>query len=87
MLTAQGIVIDDVVYDCSDFTRVHPGGDNVIQSFGGQNCSWQFWRIHSCKHLEESGTTLRVGKTKGIENRFIEPKKYIGLRALGDEEW
>lgn len=81
------IVIDDVVYDCSDFTRVHPGGDNIIQSFGGQNCSWQFWRIHSCKHLEESGTALRVGKTEGIGNRFKEPTKYIGLRALNDDEW
>lgn len=81
------IVIDEIVYDCSDFTRVHPGGDNVIQSFGGQNCSWQFWRIHSRKHLVESGTALRVGKTKGIANRFKEPKKYIGLRTLDNDEW
>lgn len=78
-------MIDDVVYDCSDFTRVHPGGDNVIQSFGGQNCSWQFWRIHGRTHLKESGTALRVGKTKGIENRFKEPERYVRLRSFEDD--
>lgn len=34
-----GIVIDNVVYDCSEFVAVHPGGDTVIRSFGGQDCS------------------------------------------------
>ena len=80
-------MIDKIVYDCSDFTRVHPGGDNVIQNFGGQDRSWQFWRIHSCKHLEAFGDTLRVGKTKDIENRFKEPEKYVGPRVVLEKEW
>ena len=80
-------MIDNIGYDCPGFTRVHPGGDNVIQGFGGQDCSWQFWRIHSCRHLETSGTALRVGRTKGVENRLKEPEKYIGLRGLNNAEW
>ena len=41
----------------------------------------QFLRFHSSKHLKEYGSRLRVGKTKAIENRFKEPKKYVGLRG------
>ena len=33
------IVTDDVIYDCSSFVNKHPGGESVVQSFGGQNCS------------------------------------------------
>ncbi|KAE8423480.1 hypothetical protein BDV36DRAFT_290163 [Aspergillus pseudocaelatus] len=36
------IIIDNVVYDCTQFQREHPGGIDVIQSFVGQDCSWQF---------------------------------------------
>ncbi|KAK5093992.1 hypothetical protein LTR16_007465, partial [Cryomyces antarcticus] len=29
------IVIDDIVYDCSEFANEHPGGDHVLESFRG----------------------------------------------------
>jgi len=33
------IVVDDVVYDCTSFITDHPGGEQVILSFVGENCS------------------------------------------------
>lgn len=36
------IVIDNVVFDCTDFVNKHPGGATVIESFNGEDCSWQF---------------------------------------------
>lgn len=35
------IVVDDIVYDCTEFISEHPGGEEVIKSFGGEECSWQ----------------------------------------------
>lgn len=35
--------------------------------------------------MEEFGRPLRVGRTKGLRNRFEEPKRYVGLRRLGDD--
>ena len=35
----QGIVIDEIVYDCSDFISKHPGGEAVIRNLSGSDCS------------------------------------------------
>jgi cytochrome b involved in lipid metabolism len=82
------LVIDDVVYDCSEFVAEHPGGEQVIQSFRGHDCSWQFWRFHSKEHLEEHGRPLRIGRTTGIQNPFAEPERWVGLRRLyTQDDW
>lgn len=82
------IVINSIVYDCTGFLNSHPGGDAVIRSFQGEDCSWQFWRFHTKQDLERHGRPLRVGRTEGVTNRFREPKKFVGLRTLGaDDDW
>ncbi|THZ82601.1 hypothetical protein D6C84_05681 [Aureobasidium pullulans] len=83
------IVMDDIIYDCTDFASSHPGGSTVIQSFDGKDCSWQFWRFHTRKHMRDSGRALRIGRTKGVENPYKEPPRYVGLRKIGyiDEDW
>lgn len=79
------IVVDDVVFNCSTFISNHPGGQQIIQSFAGAECSWQFWRFHGKKEMEEFGKALRVGKTKGMVNKYKEPVRFVGLRRLGDD--
>lgn len=81
------IVVDNVIYDCTDFISEHPGGDTVIQSFIGEDCSWQFWRFHSDSIMREFGRPLRIGRTEGVKNRFIEPPRYFGLSKLGHDNW
>jgi cytochrome b involved in lipid metabolism len=81
------IVIDQIVYDCSEFAYEHPGGESVILSFVGEDCSWQFWRLHSKSLMEQYGRALRVGRTEGIQNRFPETARYVGLSSLGDDGW
>lgn len=80
------IVIDDIVYDCTEFVSTHPGGHTIIESFDGENCSWQFWRFHQRSHLESDGTALRIGRTSGVHNRFKEQPRFVGLRNLGSRE-
>jgi cytochrome b involved in lipid metabolism len=80
-------VVDNIVYDCLEFLKEHPGGEQIIRSFSGAECSWQFWRFHSKKEMEEFGKPLRVGRTDGMINKFKEPQKYVGLRKLGGGDW
>ncbi|KAI6760345.1 hypothetical protein HG530_009205 [Fusarium avenaceum] len=47
------IIIDNIVYDCTEFIHNHPGGARVMEAFRGSNCTWQFWRFHSEKDLAE----------------------------------
>jgi len=81
------IVVDKIVFDCTNFLQEHPGGEQIIKSFGGAECSWQFWRFHGKKEMEEFGRPLRVGRTDGITNKFKEPQRYVGLRNLGVDDW
>lgn len=80
------LVIDNTVYDCTAFLKEHPGGAEVIQSFCGHDVSWQFWRFHDEKTLRVFGTSLRIGVTKGVKNRFAEPQRFIGLRKFWESE-
>ncbi|SCV48809.1 related to cytochrome b5 [Fusarium fujikuroi] len=81
------VIIDDIIYDCTDFVHNHPGGARVIESFRGSNCSWQFWRFHCEKDLTEFGRPLRIGRTKGIINKFMEPPRFVGLRKFWNSDY
>lgn len=78
------IVINNVIYDCTDFQHQHPGGSVVICSFVGQDCSWQFWRFHGEDQMKRFGRALRIGRTSGVKNRFMETPRYVGLSSLDD---
>lgn len=73
------IVVDGIVYDCSEFIHEHPGGLQVILSFIGEDCSWQFWRFHGRDTMQTHGAPLRIGRTEGVKNRFPEKPRYVGL--------
>lgn len=81
------IVIDEIVYDCTQFILQHPGGQEIIKSFAGGECTWQFWRFHGKKVMEEFGRPLRIGRTMGLKNKFKEPVRFVGLKRLGDDGW
>ncbi|KAB2578312.1 Cytochrome b5 [Lasiodiplodia theobromae] len=85
------IVIDAIVYDCTDFARSqhHPGGAAPIEQLAGGDCSWQFWRFHAAEHLRDYGWGLRVARTAGVRNKFGEKRpRYVGLRGLDSaQDW
>ncbi|KAH8176732.1 cytochrome b5-like heme/Steroid binding domain-containing protein [Sarocladium implicatum] len=81
------LVIDNIVYDCTKFVAEHPGGPKLIEAFQGQDCSWQFWRFHGDAEMRGFGRPLRIGHTKGVKNRFDEPKKFVGLRKFWQSDW
>jgi cytochrome b involved in lipid metabolism len=76
------IVIDNIVYDCTDFITEHPGGQEVLEPFKGYDCSWQFHRFHGKRELQQA-RELRVGRTSGVRNKFEERPRFVGLRPWG----
>lgn len=81
------IVVDNVILDCTEFISDHPGGEQVILSFVGEDCSWQFWRFHDRNIMEQYGKPLRIGRTDGALKRFTEPQRFVGLSRLGVDDW
>lgn len=75
-----GIVVDNVVLDCTTFISRHPGGRQIIQGFAGQDCGWQWWTIHDRKTWNEVAMTIRVGRTKDVENKHVRPETILGHR-------
>lgn len=70
------LVIEDKVYDVTNYLAAHPGGQSVLKHFGGQSCTWQFWRFHTRKILDHEARMMLIGQTVPPPNRYKEPKKF-----------
>ena len=84
------IVVDTKVIDCTTYISKHPAGRSIIQGFGGQDCSWQWWTFHNREIWSQIAMGLRVGRTEDVENKFgpVKPKAFVGLRGLGyQDDW
>ncbi|KAK0741143.1 putative cytochrome b5 protein [Schizothecium vesticola] len=55
------IMIDDGVYDITNFIEEHPGGAKILKRVAGKDASKQFWKYHGKPVLEKYGAKLRVG--------------------------
>ncbi|GAA5981012.1 hypothetical protein JCM10908_003950 [Rhodotorula pacifica] len=72
------IIVEDRIYDCTDFLDLHPGGPEVFAQFGGRQCTWQFWKWHTKRQLEEWSPALLIGRTFPIPpNPYPEPRRWI----------
>ena len=58
-----GIVIDEIVYDCSDFISEHPGGEAVIRNLSGSDCSC---KLHGPKCRSSFRLTCGQGNSGGF---------------------
>jgi len=59
------IVIDNRVYDVSDFADMHPGGAGILQAYGGKDATEVFWSYHRNEVLEKFHDKLCIGTVKG----------------------
>ncbi|GAA5876552.1 hypothetical protein JCM3774_003136 [Rhodotorula dairenensis] len=72
------IIVEDRVYDCTNFLDLHPGGPEVFAQFGGKQCTWQFWKWHTKRQLDEWSPALLIGRTYPIPpNPYPEPRRWI----------
>jgi cytochrome b involved in lipid metabolism len=40
------LIINELVYDVTDFMRTHPGGDRILQLYAGRDATHGFERVH-----------------------------------------
>jgi len=56
------IVIDGDVYDVSKFAMLHPGGEEVLLKYAGQDCTDVFYGLHRHEVLMKYQPRLMIGR-------------------------
>nr|POE77786.1 acyl-coa dehydrogenase apdg [Quercus suber] len=55
------IIVDEDVYDLTQFQDEHPGGKKILQRVAGKDASKQFWKYHNESILKKYKGKLQVG--------------------------
>lgn len=55
------IVINEIVYDVTDFLDQHPGGKSMLLNVAGTDATDYFEALHQPKILEEYGEEYKIG--------------------------
>ncbi|KAK5092342.1 hypothetical protein LTR70_003971 [Exophiala xenobiotica] len=58
------IIVDENVYDVSEFVNEHPGGAKILKRVAGKNATKQFWKYHNEGVLKKYAPQLKVGTVK-----------------------
>ncbi|ELQ44780.1 hypothetical protein MCOR27_010514 [Pyricularia oryzae] len=55
------IIVDDGVYDITNFIDEHPGGPKILKRMAGKDSTKAFWKYHSKHVLDKYAEKLKVG--------------------------
>ncbi|ESZ93687.1 hypothetical protein SBOR_5927 [Sclerotinia borealis F-4128] len=78
------IVVDDTVYDVTDFAPEHPGGASIILKYAGRDASKAYSEIHAPSLISSSLSASKVMGTvdlSSISDEWIKPPPEI-LKTL-----
>ena len=56
------VVIDNKVYDISEFVSQHQGGKQFLVSVGGDDITYYFYELHRKEILEEVASDYIIGE-------------------------
>lgn len=71
------VIIDNVVYDLTNFLSMHPGGEMILLPFGGKDVTDDFYSLHRTDELLKFGPKYMIGKVKNAKE-IILPIKNLG---------
>lgn len=54
------IIVDDSVYNVSEFVNEHPGGSKILKRVAGKDATKQFWKYHNESVLKKYSPQLKV---------------------------
>jgi alkylation response protein AidB-like acyl-CoA dehydrogenase/predicted heme/steroid binding protein len=91
------VIIDDDVYDLTQFQEEHPGGKKILQRMAGKDASKSFWKYHNESILKKY-QRLRIGSLntkpepaapqpaapQPAASADAEPEEYEALEQYGD---
>lgn len=86
------IVIDGDVYDVSKFAALHPGGEQMLLEYAGQDVTQAFYGMHRHEVLLKHGPKLLVGRLETAEersedNRIRGPGELSGVPYCEPPAW
>jgi len=55
------LMIDNRVYDVTKFQKLHPGGAQLLQKYGGKDCTEAFYSLHRQEHLDKYSSKFLKG--------------------------
>ena len=58
------IIINDSIYDVTQFMNEHPGGKKVILRVGGKDATEQFNQLHQSNVLTKVAEKYKIGNLK-----------------------
>ena len=61
------IILKGTVYNISSYLAYHPGGEKIIEKFGGKDCTDEFDKYHSWVNIEGLVGVLKVGYVEKIK--------------------
>jgi len=68
------IIIDGDVFNVTKFAGLHPGGEQILLEYAGQDCTDVFFGLHRNEVLVKYAPRLVVGRIEGAEARNSENK-------------
>ena len=54
------VIINENIYDITDFLQIHPGG-NIISQFLGQDITEYFYELHQSSILTDIAEDYKIG--------------------------
>jgi len=57
------LIVDGAVFDVSNFAAMHPGGEQLLYEYGGQDASEVFWGLHRREVLDKYKSKFLIGYT------------------------
>lgn len=55
------LIIDNNIYDVTEFANIHPGGKQLLYSVGGQDATDYFYELHREEILLEVASEFIIG--------------------------
>lgn len=63
------LIIDGDVYDISKFAMLHPGGEEMIRQYAGQDCTDVFYGLHRHEVIVKYAPRLMIGRIESAAPR------------------
>eukprot|EP01001_Neometanema_parovale_P013320 NODE_9693_length_630_cov_88.163708_g9426_i0.p1 GENE.NODE_9693_length_630_cov_88.163708_g9426_i0~~NODE_9693_length_630_cov_88.163708_g9426_i0.p1 ORF type:complete len:132 (+),score=12.46 NODE_9693_length_630_cov_88.163708_g9426_i0:108-503(+) len=76
------IVLDNKVYDVSDFLNDHPGGRGPILAHAGKDASATFHAQHDVSYIDNTLHHFQIGAVQKEELRHRSPPSFDGTNGV-----
>lgn len=69
------VILEGTVYDLRQFSKVHPGGSNILNIFGGKDATIHYYMLHNHNNIRTN--ILNKYKIRSLEDYEYLDNKYI----------